>query len=260
MNMKQSESKRVALVTGGGRGIGRAICLELAQRGNFVVVNCKSNTTEAENVLQEIRSIGGDGMVYQADVTDPKQVQTMFRTIQKQAAFVEVLVNNAGITRDSLMMRMTSSNWQQVVDTNLNAVYHCSKAASRTMAAKGRGVIVCIGSGSGLSPRAGQVNYSSTKSALLGFVRSLARELAPMGVRCLTVAPGFTKTEMAAAIPAQVVEESLRMIPMDRWGYPEEIASVVGFVTSANAKSITGITLVVDGGRAGMEQDFGIVG
>ena len=174
MNMKQSESKRVALVTGGGRGIGRAICLELAQRGNFVVVNCKSNTTEAENVLQEIRSIGGDGMVYQADVTDPKQVQTMFRTIQKQAAFVEVLVNNAGITRDSLMMRMTSSNWQQVVDTNLNAVYHCSKAASRTMAAKGRGVIVCIGSGSGLSPRAGQVNYSSTKSALLGFVRSLA--------------------------------------------------------------------------------------
>ena len=254
------EAKRVALITGGSRGIGRSICLEQAARGDFVVVNYKSKTEEAESVLDEIRACGGDGDIFQADVTDAKQVQAMFKDIQKNHGFVEVLINNAGITRDSLMMRMSTANWQQVVDTNLNAVYHCCKSASRTMAAKGRGVIVCIGSGSGLSPRAGQVNYSSTKSALLGFVRSLARELAPKGVRCLTVAPGFTKTEMAAAIPSEAVEESLRMIPMNRWGYPEEIAQVVGFATSPEAKSITGITMVVDGGRAGMEQDFGIIG
>lgn len=260
MNNPNREAKRVALVTGGGRGIGRAVCLELAKQGDFVVVNCKSNTDEAESVVEEIQSTGGDAVVYQADVTDQKEVQQMFRTLQKDHGFVEVLVNNAGITRDGLMMRMTTSNWQQVIDTNLNGVFQCSKAAARTMAAKGRGVIVCIGSGSGISPRAGQVNYSSTKSALLGFVRSLARELAPNGVRCLTVAPGFTKTEMAAAIPAQAVEDSLRMIPMDRWGYPEEIAKVVGFATSPTAKSITGITMVVDGGRAGMEQDFGTLG
>ena len=254
------ETNRVALVTGGGRGIGRAVATELAARGDFVVINCKSKTEEAESVLAEIRSAGGDGAVYQADITDSKQVQAMFRDVKKEHGFVEVLINNAGITRDSLMMRMSTSNWQQVVDTNLNGVFHCCKAASRVMAAKGRGVIVCIGSGSGLSPRAGQVNYSSTKSALLGFVRSLAREMAPQGVRCLTVAPGFTKTEMAAAIPASAVEESLRMIPMNRWGFPEEIAQVIRFATSPDLKSLTGITLVVDGGRAGMEQDFGIIG
>lgn len=258
--MNSKTEKRVALVTGGGRGIGRSVCLELAARGDFVVINCKSKTDEAEQVLSEIRAMGQDGMVYQADVTDFKQVQTMCRDIQKNHGFVEVLINNAGITRDGLMMRMTTSNWQQVVDTNLNGVYNCCKAVSRTMAAKGRGVMVCIGSGSGLSPRSGQVNYSATKSALLGFMRSLAAEMAPQGVRCLTVAPGFTKTEMADAIPRDAVEESLRMIPMSRWGFPEEIAKVVGYATSLDARSITGVTLVVDGGRAGMEQDFGIIG
>lgn len=251
---------RVALVTGGSRGIGRAVCLELARRGDFVVVNYKSNTTEAEGVLEEVRSLGGQGAIHQADVRDADQVKAMVREIQREHGFVEVLVNNAGITRDSLMMRMSTANWEQVVDTNLNAVYNCSKAVARTMAAKRRGVIVCIGSGSGISPRAGQTNYSSTKSALLGFVRSLAREMAPNGVRCLTVAPGFTKTEMADAIPTQRIEESLAMIPMGRWGYPEEIARVVAFAASPDARSITGVTLVVDGGRAGMEQDFGIVG
>jgi 3-oxoacyl-[acyl-carrier protein] reductase len=250
----------VALVTGASRGIGRAVALALAKRGYFVVINYRSLTAQAEQVLDEVRGLGGDGTTYQADVTDPGQVQTMFRDIQKQHGFVELLVNNAGVTRDGMFLRMATSSWSHVMDTNLNAVFHACKAASRTMAAKGRGVIVCIGSGSGISPRAGQVNYSSTKSALLGFVRSLARELASKGVRCVTVAPGFTKTEMAEAIPQDAAQESLRMIPMGRWGLPEEIAEVVAYVASPAARSITGVTIVVDGGRAGMEQDFGTIG
>lgn len=254
-----SNKNKVALVTGGSRGIGRHIALELAGRGYFVVINYLSNSEKAESTLAEIRQAGGDGSIHQADVTVADQVQLMIKTIFGAHRRLDVLVNNAGVTRDEMFMMMSATNWHKVMDTNLNSVFHCCKSAIRLMVAQKSGVIINIGSGSGLSPRMGQVNYSSTKSALLGFTRSLAKEVAGYGVRVLVVAPGFTRTEMTDAVSASTMEESLRMIPMGRWGRPEEIANVVGFAASEDAGYLTGVTLVVDGGRAGSEQDFGLI-
>jgi 3-oxoacyl-[acyl-carrier protein] reductase len=165
-------------------------------------------------------------------------------------------VNNAGITRDEFFLMMKPATWEMVLNVNLNGVYYCCKAVARAMCAAGRGVIINIGSGSGISPRMGQVNYGATKSALIGFTRSLARELAPKGVRALVVAPGFTRTEMSQVVPADSVETSLRLISLGRWGLPEEIATVVGFMASDDAAQITGQTIVADGGRTAGEQDF----
>ncbi len=249
--------KAVALVTGGSRGIGRAISLELARRGYAVAINYQHRAEEADKVVAEIQALGGEAITCAADVADLGQVQAMCAAIQKNLGPIEVLVNNAGITRDSLFLVMQEKNWERVLDVNLNGVFNCSKAVMRAMCARKRGVIITIGSGSGLSPRAGQTNYSTTKSAVLGFTRSLAREAAPYGVRALVVAPGFTRTELADMVDSAAAAESLRMIPLGRWGLPEEIAAVVGYMTSEDASYITGVTIAVDGGRAGGEQDFG---
>ncbi len=255
-----SEVDRIALVTGGSRGIGRSVSLELASRGYFVVINYLSNEIKAEATLEEIVRLGGRGSLARADVTTPEQVQKMIKDIWSKHLRLDLLVNNAGVTRDSMFMMMPASNWKQVLDANMNSVFHCCKGAVRLMIAQKSGVIINVGSGSGLSPRIGQVNYSTSKSGILGFSRSLAREVAGYGVRVLVVAPGFTKTEMADSINATTVAESLRMIPMGRWGLPEEVAKVIGFAASDDANYLTGITIVVDGGRAGAEQDFGIIG
>lgn len=250
---------KIALVTGGSRGIGRAVSLELASRGYHVVINYLSNQETAEATLAEIQARGGRGSLYQADVTNADQVQAMFKSIFATHRRLDVLVNNAGVTRDEPFMMMQMASWQKVLDTNMNSVFHCCKSAVRLMMARKSGVIINIGSGSGLSPRKGQVNYSTTKSGLLGFSRSLAREVASYGIRVLVVAPGFTKTEMAEAVSASAAAESIRMIPMGRWGLPIEIAKVVGFAASEDASYMTGVTIVVDGGRAGAEQDFGLI-
>ncbi len=259
MSSSSSETLPVAFVTGGSRGIGRAISLELARRGYFVAVNFVSHAESAESTLAAIRAAGGQGEIYQGDLSDYQTAQSLFATVQKTHGPVDVLVNNAGITRDGMFMMMTEKGWSRVMEVNLDAVFNTCKAVTRSMVARRKGVIVNIGSGSGISPRAGQVNYSSSKAAVIGFTRSLARELAPYQVRALVVAPGFTRTEMADAVPAAAAAESLRLIPMARWGEPEEIAKVVGFVTSSDAASMTGVTVVVDGGRAGAEQDFGLL-
>lgn len=248
---------QVALVTGGSRGIGRAISYELARRGYSLAINYHSREDEARQLKASLIAAGAEAEIYAADVADAEQVTAMCRTIAAQQGPIDVLVNNAGVTRDSLLMMMPPKNWQRVMEVNLNGVFHCCKTVMRSMCARKRGVIVNISSGSALSPRAGQTNYSTTKSALLGFTRSLARESAPYGVRALVVAPGFTKTELADMVDSNAAAESLRMIPLGRWGLPEEIASVVGYLTSNDAAYITGITVVVDGGRAASEQDFG---
>ena len=195
----------------------------------------------------------------QFDVSDYNATQSAVMKAQKEFGAIEALVNNAGITRDGMFMMMTEKGWSRVMEVNLDAVFNCCKAVSRTMVAKRRGVIINIGSGSGISPRAGQVNYSTTKAAVIGMTRSLARELAPHNVRALVVAPGFTRTEMADAVSPAAAAESLRLIPMGRWGEPEEIAKVIGYMCSDDAAYITGVTVVVDGGRAGHEQDYGIM-
>ena len=252
-----NEAPRVALITGGSRGIGRAVSLELAERGYAIAINYHCRSDEAIELRETLQKAGIRAEIYQADVADLAQVQRMCADVGKQLGPIEVLINNAGVTRDGLFVMMQEKGWQRVMDVNLNGVFHCCKTVARQMCSRKRGVIVNIGSGSGLSPRAGQTNYSATKSAVLGFTRSLAREVAPYGVRAVVVAPGFTKTELADMVDHNAVAESLRMIPMGRWGLPEEIASVVGYVVSDDASYITGVTLVVDGGRAASEQDFG---
>ncbi len=247
----------VALVTGGSRGIGRAISLELSRRGFAIAINYQARIEEAEKLRFDIQSMGGSAEIFAADVSDYAHAQQMIQSVAKKLGPVDVLVNNAGVTRDGLLMMMPEKNWQRVMDVNLNGVFNCCRSVTRTMCARKRGVIVNIGSGSGLSPRAGQTNYSSTKSGLLGFTRSLARELAAYNVRALVVAPGFTRTELADMVDSKAAADSLRMIPLGRWGLPEEIASVVGYLVSDDASYITGVTITVDGGRAGAEQDFG---
>jgi 3-oxoacyl-[acyl-carrier protein] reductase len=255
--VQRDPENRVAVVTGASRGIGRAIALELARRGAFVIVNYQRNAQEAGKTLAAIEADGGRGTIRQADVSNAGQIQAMFQEILKEHKRVDILVNNAGITRDELFLTMRKESWQDLIETDLTAVFHCSKAVIRSMVAARRGVIINIGSGSALSPRPGQVNYSSAKSGLIGFSRSLAREVAHKGVRVLVVAPGFTETEMAGAVSREAMEYSLSMIPMGRWGRPEELASVVGFMASDDAAYIVGQTIIVDGGRAAGEQDFG---
>ncbi len=247
----------VALVTGGSRGIGRAISTELAQRGYAIAINYQSRDDEANQLCKQLQQAGHTAACFKADVSELSQVNQMCQAVGKRLGPIEVLINNAGITRDGLFIMMQQSSWDKVMDVNLDGVFNCCKAVSRLMCARKRGVIISIGSGSGLSPRSGQTNYSTSKSALIGMTRSLARETAAYGVRALVVAPGFTKTELADMVNSKAAESSLQMIPLGRWGQPEEIASVVGFMTSDDASYITGVTLVVDGGRASGEQEFG---
>jgi 3-oxoacyl-[acyl-carrier protein] reductase len=248
---------RVALVTGASRGLGRAISVALGRRRAFVGINYLQNHKEAERTLSEVRSSGGDGALYPTDVRDQRQVAEMFHALLSVRSRVHILVNNAGIRRDEHFVMMRQPNWQAVIETDLDSAFYCSKAVVRQMCAARQGVIISIGSGSGLSPRPGQVNYSSAKSALIGYSRSLAREVARNGVRVNVVAPGFTHTSMSEMLPHDVIEESIRKIPLGRWATPDEVAEVVCWVASDEAAFLTGQTLVVDGGRAAVEQDFG---
>ena len=250
---------RVAVVTGASRGLGRSIAVELARRGAFVVINFRSPSSvpEVDKTLALMAAAGGQGRGYQTDVSKPDQVQAMFKELYKDHKKIDILINNAGITRDEYFLMMRPQDWDDLLATNLNAVFYCSKAVIRNMCATKRGVIINIGSGSALVAMPGQVNYSATKAGLLGFSRSLAREVADKNVRVLVVAPGFTESEMSGAIPTQAAEASVRMIPLQRWGRPEELARVVGFFASDDASYITGQTIIVDGGRQAIEQDFG---
>jgi 3-oxoacyl-[acyl-carrier protein] reductase len=248
---------RVAVVTGGSRGLGRAMVLELGQRGAFVIINYRRNKREAARTLEALQAEGGSGATHAADVTDPGQVDRMFEQVYGTHGRVDVLVNNAGIIRDSFFIMMKNESWTDAIAAHLHATFYCTKAVIRAMCAAERGVVINIGSGSAFSPRPGQVNYSASKSGLLGFTRSLAREVAGKGVRVVTVAPGFTATDMSDAVPAEVEARTLRLIPMRRWGQPAEIAGAVGFLASDDAASITGQTIILDGGRVVVEQEYG---
>jgi 3-oxoacyl-[acyl-carrier protein] reductase len=248
--------RQVALVTGGSRGLGRAIACELARQNMHVIINYHANEKEAQHALREVEAAGGSAEIERADVADVAAVQALVAGIQRRHGRIDVLVNNAGIVRDELFLTMRESSWRQVISVNLDGVYHCCRAVIRGMSAAGRGVIINIGSSSSVSPRAGQVNYGSSKSSLIGFSKSLAREVASRGVRVLVVAPGFVATDMSNAVAPNVVEETLGLIPLGRWARPEEIAELVGFVASDACRYITGQTFVVDGGRTVIENDF----
>jgi len=252
---------RVAVVTGASSGLGRAIAIELARDGAFVVVNDKSERpprNEPLSTVDLIASRGGRSRFWQADVTQPDQIKEMFKSIYAEHKRIDILINNAGISRSELFMTMRAESWYSMIDVHVNAVFHCTKAVIRSMCAARRGVIVNIGSGAAFVPLTGEVSYSASKSSLLGFSRSLAREVAGKGVRVLHVAPGYFKTEMTEVLSPGLVEEIQRLTPLGRWGYPEELATLIGYLVSDDAGSITGQTMIIDGGRNAVEPEYGL--
>lgn len=241
-------SGRVALVTGASRGIGRAVAIELASRGYRVAINYQSSQTAAEEAAAIIREAGGTAVAVQADVSYPEQVKSLFNTVTKELGPVEVLVNNAGITRDNLLMRMNEDEWLAVLRTNLNSVYYCTKEIIRPMMKARFGRIVAMSSVSGLVGNAGQVNYAAAKAGILGLIKSIAREAGSRGVTANAVAPGYIETDMTSALPEETRRDILSRIPLGRYGSPLDIARAVAFLVSDDASYITGQVLAVDGG------------
>ena len=240
--------EKVVLVTGGSRGIGRAIALEMGKRGATVIVNFRSSEAEASAVLEEIKAAGGDGMVYQADVADADAVDAMIKSITKEYGKLDVLVNNAGVTRDNVIMMLKPEDFDVVVNTNLRSAWLCSKAASRQMMRKRTGRIINITSVVGIAGNGGQTNYAASKAGLIGLTKSLAKEVAGRNITVNAVAPGFIGTDMTAELDDAIKETAISHIPLGRMGDPEDVAKAVAFLASDDAGYITGQVLVVDGG------------
>lgn len=239
---------KVALVTGGSRGIGRAVAMELARAGAAVAVNYAGNVRAAEEVKGTILAEGGKAMVVQADVADGEAVASMIKAVTDMYGKIDILVNNAGITRDALLMRMKESDWDAVLNTNLKSVYHTTKAVIKGMMKQRSGRIINMASVVGLTGNISQANYAAAKAGIAGFSKSMAKELASRGITVNMVAPGFIATDMTDVLPDKVKEEMLRAVPLARPGKPEDVAKAVLFLASDEASYITGQTLNVDGG------------
>ncbi|WP_448597793.1 3-oxoacyl-[acyl-carrier-protein] reductase [Thermoleptolyngbya sp.] len=237
---------QVAIVTGASRGIGRAIALALAAEGAKVAVNYASSSGAADAVVAEIAGAGGEAIALQADVSKADQVEALFAAVMEKWGRVDVLVNNAGITRDTLLLRMKPEDWQAVIDLNLTGVFLCTRAASKIMLKQKSGRIVNISSVVGLMGNPGQANYSAAKAGVIGFTKSVAKELAPRGITVNAIAPGFIATDMTHGLDSDSI---LKMIPLGRYGQAEEVAGATRFLAADPAAAyITGQVLNVDGG------------
>jgi len=239
---------KIALVTGASRGIGRAIAITLAGYGATVIVNYNGSREKADEVVEEIEKNGGKALAYQADVADFLAVQNMFADLVKQFGRIDILINNAGITRDNLILKMTEDDFDQVIDINLKGVFNCLKQAARLMLKQKQGRIVNISSISGVIGNAGQVNYSASKAGVIGMTKSLAKELGSRGITVNAIAPGYINTDMTAVLKEDLKEKVLDAIPLRRLGEPEEIAEAAAFLVSDKAAYITGQTIQIDGG------------
>ncbi len=239
---------RTALVTGAGKGIGRAVALRLAGMGFQVAVNYRSSEKAALEVCDIIAAGGGTAFPVGGDVSDPEEVRQVFSLVAERAGPVSVLVNNAGITRDGLLLRMKDDNWTSVLTANLSSVFLCTREAIRGMVRAKWGRVINIASVVGLIGNPGQANYCASKAGVIGFTKSVAREYASKGITANAVAPGFIGTDMTLALPAEAREALLKQVPAGRPGAPEDVAGVVGFLASEEASYITGQVIAVDGG------------
>ena len=244
----QDEIKKVALVTGAGRGIGRAIAETLAAQGCAVALNYSHSAAAAQEAAEAIKAAGGQAAAFKANVADQAEVKEMFKQVTAELGSVNILVCNAGITRDNLLIRMKDSEWSDVVDTDLNALFYCAKEAVRPML-KGRwGRVIAISSINALQGSAGQCNYSAAKAGMIGFIKSLAREVGAKGITANAIAPGFIETDMTAAIPEDARERFIATIPAARVGKPQDVADLAAFLASDRASYIQGQVIAVDGG------------
>ena len=239
---------KTAVVTGGSRGLGRAVCRKLAEGGANVVFSYAGNTPAAQETVKELENMGAEVRAVQGNVGDSEAVKVLMDTAVKEFGHIHILVNNAGITRDGLAMMMKEEDFDAVIDTNLKGTFLCMKAASRIMLRQKYGRIVNLSSVVGIHGNAGQVNYAASKAGVIGMTKSLAKELAPKGITVNAVAPGFITTDMTDALPESAKAALLATIPMARLGAPEDVADAVAFLAGDEAAYITGQVLGVDGG------------
>ena len=245
-------SDRVAIVTGSGRGIGRAIALKLAEVGATVVVNDIGDATSVEGVAEEIKAMNRQSLAILADVSSPPDVARLVEETITTYGKVDILVNNAGIARDQLVMRMSDEDWDKVLSVNLKSVFLCTRAVLRHMAKQHWGRIISIASIVGMVGNPGQANYASAKAGIIGFTRTIAKEMASRGITANAIAPGFIDTEMTQQLKEDWKEELKRRIPLGYLGSPRDVAEAVAFLASEEARYITGQVLNVDGGMAGV--------
>lgn len=240
---------KVAIVTGASRGIGRAIAEELAAQGAKVVINYNANEAAAAEVVAAIEARGGSALAVQADVSDFAAAERLVKTAADAFGPVDILVNNAGTTRDTLLMIMKEDDWDVVMATNLKSVFNCCKAVARPMVRRKQGGrIINISSVSGIVGQAGQTNYAASKAGMIGFSKSLAKELGSRQITVNVVAPGFVLTDLTADLSEDLVKQTLEFIPLGRWGEAQEIAAMVAFLASDKAAYVTGAVIQVDGG------------
>jgi 3-oxoacyl-[acyl-carrier protein] reductase len=239
---------RVAIVTGGGRGIGRAVAVRLGKEGANVAISYRSNDATAEEAAEEVRAAGVRCEIFKGDVAAPEDVEALFKGVIDAFGQVDILVNNAGVTRDNLMMRMKEEEFDDVLRTNLKGTYLCTRAVLRPMIRARWGRIVNVSSVVGLVGNAGQANYAASKAGIIGFTKSVAREVAQRGITANVVAPGYVETELTGSLPDNVKDQIRGQVPAGRFGETEEVAEVVAFLAGEGAGYVTGQTVAVDGG------------
>lgn len=241
-------AEKIAVVTGASRGIGRAIAIRLASEGATVIINYNGSKEKAEEVKKEIEAAGGQAAVYQCNVADYDQCEAFIQKVVKDYGRLDILVNNAGVTRDGLLMKMTETDFDQVIETNLKGTFHTIRFAARQMLRQKSGRIVNLSSVVGVAGNAGQANYAASKAGVIGLTKSAAKELASRGITVNAVAPGFIDTDMTSVLSDKVKEGAAAQIPLGTFGQPEDVAAAVAFLTSEEGRYITGQVLHVDGG------------
>lgn len=241
-------NNKISLVTGGTRGIGREVALALAKEGSDVAISYTSNEELALNIVEEIKNLGVNSIAVEANVANNDDVVNMIKTVEEKLGTIDILVNNAGITKDNILIKMSEEDWDSVLDVNLKGVFLCSKAVARAMMKKRYGKIINISSVVGINGNPGQSNYSASKAGVIGFTKSIAKELASRGIRINAIAPGFIETDMTNALKDEIKNEMMKNIPLNSFGQPRDIAHLVLFLASEKSDYITGEVIKVDGG------------